>query len=221
MSLGSEASSRSSQLERPQKVIGLLEVGPNCVDLLNEIFHRFNAVFSEGFADEGVVGKGNALLVDFSEASLEDEFADGLAGGVAEGDVWLHSAQQVRGGLVDAHEHSVVDLTQSQQSEDAQNFGVQLVDAANSHHEGETGLCWHVDLSCDFGLAPGSDFRLHCGGVFRLVLLGPLEGLLAELFVLGSSLGAQLNEGGCEFGVSFLLFALGLGLGWDCFLCHG
>lgn len=158
MSLGSESSSGSSQLERPQKVIRFLEVGTNGVDLLNQIFNGLDAVLPEGLAEEGVVGKGNALLVDFSEAPLEDELADGFAGGVAEGDVGLHSAQQVRGGLVDAHEHAVVDLAQSQQPQDAQNLGVQLVDTADSHHEGEAGLCGHVDLSCDFGLAPGSDF---------------------------------------------------------------
>jgi hypothetical protein len=45
--------------------------------------------------NDGVVGKGNSLGVNFSESSLIDEFLDGLSGWVTESDVWLHSSQEV------------------------------------------------------------------------------------------------------------------------------
>jgi hypothetical protein len=59
------------------------------------------------------------LCPNLSETSLVDEFLDGFSGWVSEGDVWLDSSQQVGGSLVYSDENSVVDLSQSQQSEDS------------------------------------------------------------------------------------------------------
>jgi hypothetical protein len=38
---------RITQLERPQKVVGLLEIWSNCENLMNQILDRFNAILSE------------------------------------------------------------------------------------------------------------------------------------------------------------------------------
>jgi hypothetical protein len=60
----------------------LLEVGAGSGNLVNEIFYGENFVFAERLLDDGVVGKGNTLLVDLAVAALVNEFTDGL-------DVWL------------------------------------------------------------------------------------------------------------------------------------
>lgn len=153
MSLRGEASSGSSQLEGPQEVVGLLEVGTDGVDFVDEVFDGVNVLLAEGLADDLVAGEGDSLLVDLAEAALEHQLSDGLPRRIAESDVGLHSPQQVRRGLVDSHEHPVVDLSQSQQSQDSEDLGVQLVNTSDPHNEGESGLGRDVDLSGEFGLS--------------------------------------------------------------------
>lgn len=53
---GAETASRGGQLERPQEVGGLLEVGTDGEDLVNQVFNRDDTVFPEVRLDEGVVG---------------------------------------------------------------------------------------------------------------------------------------------------------------------
>lgn len=45
---------------------------------MNEILNAKDVEFSEGIFNDGVVGEGDALLVDLSVSALVDEFADGL-----------------------------------------------------------------------------------------------------------------------------------------------
>ena len=80
--LSREPTSRVRKTERPQKVIGLLEVGSNSENLVDQIFNTDDAVGSEGGLNVGVVVDGESLLVDLGESSLVDELADGLQVGV-------------------------------------------------------------------------------------------------------------------------------------------
>jgi hypothetical protein len=95
VSLGSKTSSGSSELEWPDEVVGFFEVGSNGVDFLNEILNGFDSFRSESLLNDLVIGKGNSLLVDFTITSLQDEFSDGLAGGVSEGDVGFNSTEEI------------------------------------------------------------------------------------------------------------------------------
>lgn len=152
MSLGSESSSGGSQLEGPQEVVGLLEVRSYGVDLVDEVLNSGDVVLSEGFFDDGVGGEGDSLSVDLAISSLEDEFADGFAGGVAEGDVGLDSSEHVGGGLVDSNEDSVVELSESEEPHDSDDFRVELVNTSDSDDEGESGLSRYVDLTGELSL---------------------------------------------------------------------
>ncbi len=76
------------------------------------------------------------LCPNLSETSLVDEFLDGFSGWVSEGDVWLDSSQQVGGSLVYSDENSVVDLSQSQQSEDSDWLGIKFVNTSDSDNKG-------------------------------------------------------------------------------------
>lgn len=152
VSLGGESTSGGSKLEGPQEVVSLLEVGSYSVNLVDEILNGGDVVLSEGFLDDGVRGQGDSLSVDLAVSSLEDKFADGFARGVSEGDVGLDSSEEVGGGFVDSNEDSVVELSESEESHDPDDFGVELVNTSDSDNEGESGLSGYVDLSGELSL---------------------------------------------------------------------
>jgi hypothetical protein len=152
VTLGSESSAGTSEFEGPEEVVGFLEVGTDGVDLVDEVIDGGDVVLTEDLLD-GVVGlEGDSLLVDLAVTSLEHESLDGFSGGVPVGDVGLHSPEHIDGGLVDADEDTVVELSQSQQSHDPDDLGVQLVDTSDSHDEGELGVSGYVDLPSGLGL---------------------------------------------------------------------
>lgn len=123
-----EATGRVGELEWPQEVGGLLEVGSNGVDLVDEILHADDAVLAEVGLDDGVVGESNALLVDLSVSALVDELADGLEVGVTVGDPWLDDLKHLEGGLGQADENTVVDLEKTEELEDLAGLWCNLVD---------------------------------------------------------------------------------------------
>ena len=123
-----EATGRVGELEWPQEVGGLLEVGSNGVDLVDEILHADDAVLAEVGLDDGVVGESNALLVDLSVSALVDELADGLEVGVTVGDPWLDDLEHLESGLGQADENTVVDLEKTEELEDLAGLWCNLVD---------------------------------------------------------------------------------------------
>ena len=66
------------ELERPEEVGGLLEVGANGEDFVDEVFHGEDVVFAKCLFDDTVAGKRNALLVDLAVATFVDGFTNGL-----------------------------------------------------------------------------------------------------------------------------------------------
>jgi hypothetical protein len=65
-----EAAVGAVQLEGPQEVRGLLEVGADGVDLVDEILHTDHAVLSEVLLDDLVVSQRQALLVNLAISAL-------------------------------------------------------------------------------------------------------------------------------------------------------
>lgn len=125
---GVEATVGVGELEGPEEVVGLLEVGADGVDLVDQVFHADNAVLAEVLLNELVVGKGNALLVDLSVATLVDELTDGLEVGVTVGDEGVDNGQHLLGGLGETDEDTVVDLEQTEELQDLAGLGSDLVD---------------------------------------------------------------------------------------------
>lgn len=125
---GVEATVGVGELEGPEEVVGLLEVGANSVDLVDQVFHADNAVLAEVLLNDLVVGKSNALLVDLSVATLVDELTDGLEVGVTVGDVGVDNSQHLLGGLGETDEDTVVDLEQTEELQDLAGLGSDLVD---------------------------------------------------------------------------------------------
>ena len=127
------------------------------MDFLNEIFDSTDIVFAEDLFNGVVRLDGDSLFVDLAVTSLEDESPDDFAGRIAIGDEGFNSPEHIDGGLVDSDEDSVVELSQSKQSHDSDDFRVQLVDTSDPDHESQSGFGRYVNLSSEFGL-----YHLKC-----------------------------------------------------------
>lgn len=123
-----EAASGVAELEWPEEVGSLLEVGPNSEDLMDQILHADNAVLSEVSLNESVVSESNALLVNLAITTLVDELSDGLEIGVSIGNPGLDDLEHLEGGLCQADEDTIVDLEETEELKDLARFRRNLVD---------------------------------------------------------------------------------------------
>ena len=128
VSLLLEALEGGGQLEGPQEVVGLLEVRAHSGDLVDQVLNAGDAVLAEGSIDDLVVGQRDARSVHLAVAALVDQVLDRGTGGVAVGDVGLNATDHVHRCAVHSHEHTVVQLTETEQLHDLLALGVKLVD---------------------------------------------------------------------------------------------
>ena len=133
----SEATVGVRQLERPQEVIGLLEVGSDGHDLVNEVLHANDAELAEMILDELVIGERDSLLVNLAIATLVDQFANGLQIGIAVGDVRVDDGEHFLGGFSETDEDAVVELQESKQLHDLSRLGSDLVDTLQMSEHGK------------------------------------------------------------------------------------
>lgn len=180
---GTEATSGVGQLEGPEEVGGLLEVGANGVDLVDQVLNADNTELAEVLLDDGVVSERDALLVDLAVAALVDELADGLEVGVTVGDVGLNDLQHLNGGLGELDEAAVVDLEKTEELQGLALLGVNLVDTLDADNEGELGLSRDVVRALLLGNAVKADLLALSVAVLLDVGLGALEDDLALLLV--------------------------------------
>lgn len=146
------ASVGGRQLERPQEVGGLLEVLTNRKDLVDQVFDTDDAHVAQRLLDHRVVRQGDALATHLAESTLVDELARHLEVRVTVRDERLDETQHIDGGLVELHEHAVLDLTQTQQLQDLADLGGHANDTADTDHEGELSLGRHVEVASGLGL---------------------------------------------------------------------
>lgn len=189
---GAEATSGVAELEGPQEVGGLLEVGANGEDLVDEILNADDAVLAEVGLNDGVVGEGNTLLLDLSVSTLVDELLDGLQVGVTVGDPGLNDLEHLSDGLGDLQEDTVVDLEKTEQLEDLAGLGGHLVDTLDTDDEDQLGLSGDVGRVVGLGGTAKADLLTLSSAVLLDVLLGTLEDD-ATLLLVGSL--ALLNNG--------------------------
>lgn len=180
---GAEATSGVGKLEGPEEVAGLLEVGANGVDLVDQVLNADNAELAEVLLNDGVVGKSNALLVNLAVTALVDELTDGLEVGVTVGDVGLNDLQHLSGSLGKLDEDTVVDLEKTEELEGLALLGVNLVDTLDADDEGELGLSRDVEGALLLGNALEADLLALGIAVLLDVGLGALEDDLALLLV--------------------------------------
>jgi hypothetical protein len=196
---GTEAAVGVAELEGPQEVGSLLEVGANIDDLVDEILHADDAVLAEVLLDDGVVGESDALAVDLAISALVDELLDALEVGVTIGDPRLDNLDHLGGGLGDTDEDTVVDLEETEELEDLARLGGDLVDTLDADQEDQLVLGRDVERAILLGKAVEADLLALDVTVLLDVLLSALEddttlllvGLLL-LVLLSSALGAGL-----------------------------
>lgn len=172
---GAEATVGVAELEGPQEVGGLLEVGADGVDLVDEVLHADDAELAEVLLDDGVVSERSALLVDLAVSALVDKLLDGLEVGVAVGDPGLDDLDHLGGGLGDLDEDAVVDLEEAQQLEDLARLGRHLVDTLDADQEDQLGLGGDVEGALLLGDARQADLLALLLAVLLDVLLSTLE----------------------------------------------
>ena len=123
-----KSSSRITQLERPQKVTRLLEIGSHSQNFMDQVLHAYNAVLAQILFDDLVVGEGDALLIDLPIAALIDEVADSFEGWVAVGDVGFDDFEHFQCSFCEADENTIVDLEEAEELEDFAGFWGDFVD---------------------------------------------------------------------------------------------
>lgn len=180
---GAETTVGVAELERPQEVGGLLEVGSDSEDLVDQILHTEDTVLAKVVLDDGVVGKRLALLLDLSVTTLVDELLDALEVGVTVGDPGLDNLDHLDGGLGDLDEDTVVDLEKTEELEDLAGLGGNLVDTLDTDNEDELLLGGDVVRALLLGNAVEADLLALSIAVLLDVLLSTLEDNSALLLV--------------------------------------
>lgn len=127
-----EAPSRIAQLKWPQEVARLLKVRSHSDDLMDQILHTDDTVFTQVFLNDLIVCERDTLLVDLAVAALVDEFTDSLEVRVAVGDVWLDNLEHFVGGFCETDEDTVVDLEETEKLEDLAGFRGDFVDTVRT-----------------------------------------------------------------------------------------
>ena len=206
-----ESAVGGGQLEGPEEVGALLEVGSDGVDLVDQILDGEDTELAENLLDLLVLHQRNALLVQLGETTLVDQLADGLEVGVTVGDVGLDQTEHLDGGLVQTHEDSVVDLAQTKELQGLLHLGRGLVDTTNTDDDGNTTLGLSEQISVGTGISSlGDHISLHLS-----VLLGVLGRALDHLLSLGllggNKIGGGLLSGGLQFSITALLHKNRLG----------
>jgi hypothetical protein len=197
-----ETAEGGGELEGPEEVVGLLEVGADGPDLVDKVLNAGDTILAENLIDASVVVEGNAGAVDLTVTTGVDKLAGGGAGGETVGDEGLDVADHVHGSLVHAHENTVVELAETEELHDLLLLGGKLVDTTGTDNEGDLGLGLNEEVTFLLGLALIVDKLLVSGGVLKSVLLGVVVSDLALLGTLLLGSGAGGLEGGEHLGVT-------------------
>merc|ERR1711931_567696 len=196
---------RGVELEGPQEVGGVLEVGPDGDDLVDEILDANDAEPSQALLDDVVGGDGRPATVLLDEPALVHQLADRLESGRSPSDVGLANPKHVYGGLVQLDEDTVVDLSKTEELESLLDLGSDLVDTTDADDKGVLVLGRNVEVALLLGLPPQPDLL----ALLVPVLLGVLLGLLEDLdsLLLASDLVQQGVLGSGNFVSGILLFS--------------
>lgn len=192
----------AGELEGPEEVVGLLEVGSDGVDLVDQILHTDDTELAEALLDDLIVGQGDTLTINLTVTTLVDELADRLQVGLTVGNVGLDKLEHLLGGVGELDKGSVVDLTETEELHNLAGLGAELVDTLDTDDKGELGLLSNIVRTSVTGNTLETDLLLLSGAVLLDVGLGTLEdlgalgkGLLAGLDLGGGGSGAGLFNG--------------------------
>lgn len=187
-----ETAVRRRELEGPEKVGGLLEVGADSVDLVNKILDGDDPVLAQALLNELIIGQGDSLAVDLSVTTLVDQLTNGLEVRFTVGDPWLNDTEHLSGGLSKANEDTVVDLEETEELKDLARLGRNLVDTLDTDNKDKLRLSRDIEAALLLGIASKADLLTLGLTVFFHVLLGTLEDYFTLCFaVLLSCFGGR------------------------------
>lgn len=174
---------RVTEFEWPEEVGSLLEVGPNSVDLMNEILHADNAIFAKIFFNNGIVSERDTLFIDFTISTLIDKLPDALEIRIAVSNPGLDDLNHLRGSLGNFDKNAIIDLKKTEKLEDFAWLRRDLVDALDTNHKNKLGFGRYIERA--FLLGNASESNLFALGVTVLldVLFGTLENDLSFVLV--------------------------------------
>jgi len=141
------SASRSVQLERPQKVRRLPEVGSDAGYFVNQIRYADDVAFTQFLLDDLVVDNRNSLTLHLCETTFENQGVDGLHVRMTPSDVRFHDTQHIDRGLVQFDENAVVDLSQTEQLQNFTHTRMKTVDTSNANNERQFGLIGNVEIA--------------------------------------------------------------------------
>lgn len=165
------ASTRVVKFERPQEVVGLFEVGSYGGNLLDQVFDGSDADFAQVLFDDGVVGNRNSVSGHSDKTSFVQQLRNGASSRVSVCNIRFDSLQHVQTSFVDTDEHSVVELSQTEQTEDLFDLRVDFVNTKQnrlyqvklpfeSDHKCNFRFCGHIKRSRTSGNSSFFDQRL-------------------------------------------------------------
>jgi hypothetical protein len=128
VSLDLESTEGRRKLEWPEEVVGFLELGSACDDLVDEIFNAVESALFELSSNDAVITQWKSSSVDLSVTPLVNELGNHRFGWVPICDEWLAHLEHVPCGLVQLDKDSVVQLSQSQELQDLLWLGGKLSD---------------------------------------------------------------------------------------------
>lgn len=157
---------RIAQLERPQKVVCLLEIRSNRENLMNQILNTLNSVFAQRLSNEGIIRQWNTRTAYLSVSTLVNEVTDRLEVGFAVGDVRLDNLEHFlsRFGMLD--EDSIVDLQETKELHNFTRFGRHFIDTDMLTTESVGGIPFDTDNEEKFWLSGDVEISLFLRETF-------------------------------------------------------
>merc|ERR1712113_183450 len=131
-----ETSIGARKLEWVQELVGGFEIVSDSEDLVHEILHANNIDLAKVVLNDLIVRQSDPLLVNFAESTLVKQVTDGLEVRGPISNVRLHHSQHVDRGLVQFHEHTIVDLAQTKELQNLAHLWGNTNDTTDTNNKG-------------------------------------------------------------------------------------
>ena len=95
---------------------------------MNKILYAVDTVFAELTGNDAIVGEWDSAPIDFTMASLVNELRNVLSRWITVSNMWLNNLNHVPGSLVQFHEHTIVQLSQSHELQNLLWLWSKLID---------------------------------------------------------------------------------------------
>ena len=211
LGLVGESSAGAGELEGPQEVVSLLEVGTNSVNLMDKVSAALHTNRANSIFNNRVVSNGDALLVDLSEATFVDKLLHSGSRGVSVGYIRFNQTKHTDGRLVKLNKGCVVDLAKTEQLHNLLGLGRNANGTADTDDEGKLGHSGDIESSLGLGLTTVGYSSFISSLVFGSILLSLGDGIFLVLTLLLTGLVGCLLGLLSELGLSGLLLEDGFG----------